>query len=375
MHVPASIDELSDVMTALARDRRTLAITGGDAPLDAPYAKPVDELVSMSRLNGIVDHAPSDQVVEVLAGTTIAELQAALREHNQRLALDPPMPERTTVGGAIAANAYGALRTHFGTAKDLVIGMTVVRADGVIARGGGKVVKNVAGFDVPKLMIGTHGTLAAIASITFRLHPLPPAQRSVVFEGCSAAEVRAVTKRLIELQLEPAASYATYDGLFYEHCIRFEGFADGVAAQVERLGGTAPAEADLIQENARTDGALRLTISALPSHFEAIHQRVIVPLFAVLTKAPQVLVYPSVGTFFVSGDVEDRPGVIYALMSARTFVEALGGTLVITAAPETLCDSVDPWGAPPPAFPLMRELKARFDPDRRLHPCAFVGGL
>ena len=375
MHAPSSIDELSEVMTTLARDHRTLAITGGDTPLDAPYAKPVDELVSTSRLSGIVDYAPSDQVVEVLAGTTIAQLQAALREHNQHLALDPPTPERTTIGGAIAVNAYGALRTRFGAAKDLVIGMTVVRADGVVARGGGKVVKNVAGFDVPKLMIGTYGTLAAIASVTFRLHPLPKAQRSVVFEGCSAVEVRAVTKQLAELQLEPAASYATYDGQFYEHCIRFEGFADGVAAQIERLGGAAPAEMDLIQENARTDGALRLTISALPSHFEAIHQRVIIPLFAMLAKAPQVLVYPSVGTFFVSGDVEDRPGVIYALMSARRFVEMLGGTLVVTASPGSICDVVDPWGAPPPSFPLMRELKTRFDPDRRLHPGAFVGGL
>ncbi|MBV8639412.1 MAG: FAD-binding oxidoreductase [Candidatus Eremiobacteraeota bacterium] len=375
MHAPSSIEELSTLMTALARDRRTLAFTGGASPLDAPYAKPVDELVSTSNLNGIVEYAPSDQVVEVLAGTTIAQLQSTLREHSQRLALDPPEPEHTTIGGAIAANLYGALRTRFGTAKDFVIGMTLVRADGVVARGGGKVVKNVAGFDVPKLMIGSYGTLAGVASVTLRLHPLHQTERNVMFDGCSAAEVRAMTNKLVELQLEPAASCATYDGQFYEHCIRFEGFADGVAAQAEKLGGEARMEIDAIQETARTEGALRLKISALPSHFEAVHLRAIVPLYETLVKTPQVLAYPSVGTFFAGGDVDDVPRVIAAVNAARAVVESLGGTLVLTAAPAAIRDAVDPWGTPPPAFALMRELKSRFDPERRLHPGAFVGGL
>lgn len=375
MHAPSSIEELSSLMTALARDRRTLAFTGGESPLDAPYAKPVDELVSLSRLRGIVDYAPSDQVVEVLAGTTIGELQAALGERDQRLALDPPEPSRTTIGGAVAANLYGSLCTHFGTVKDLVIGMTIVRADGTIARGGGKVVKNVAGFDVPKLMIGTYGTLAAIASVTFRLHPLHQAERNVMFDGCSAAEVRALTKKIVDLQLEPAASFATYDGQFYEHCVRFEGFADGVAAQSAILGGEARMEIDAIQETARTEGALRLKISALPSLFEAIHVRAIIPLIETLVKAPQVLAYPSAGSFFVGGDVDDAPRVIDALRSARAVVEELGGTLILTAAPREIRENVDAWGTPPAAFHLMRELKARFDPDRRLHPGAFVGGL
>ncbi len=375
MHAPSSIDELSGVMTALAHERRTLALTGAMRPLDVPYAKPVDELVSTAQMHGIVDYAPSDQVVEVLAGTPIVELQAALRGRNQRLALDPPEPETTTVGGAIAANAYGSLRTRFGTAKDLVIGMTIVRADGVVARGGGKVVKNVAGFDVPKLMIGSHGTLAAIASVTFRLHPLPQAERTVIFEGCSAGEVRALTKRIVELQLEPAASFATYDGLFYEHYVRFEGFADGVSAQAARLGGATPVDTDIIQESARTEGALRVKISGMPSHFEVIHLRVIVPLFETLAKEPQVVAYPAVGSFFIGGDVEDTPRVIAALAAARTLVEELGGTLVLTSATPEIRNAIDPWGTPPASFPLMRELKARFDPERRLHPGAFVGGL
>ncbi len=375
MHSPSSIEELSTLMAALAREKRTLAFAGGAAPLDAPYAKPVDESVSLSLLTGIVEYTPSDQVVEVLAGTTVAQLQSALRERNQRLALDPPQPERTTIGSAIAANLYGALRTRFGTAKDLVIGMTVVRADGAVARGGGKVVKNVAGFDVPKLMIGTYGTLAAIASITLRLHPLHQAERNVMFDGCSAAEVRALTNKLVELQLEPAASFATYDGQFYEHCIRFEGFADSVAAQAAKLEGATRIEIDAIQETARTEGTLRLKISALPSHFEEIHTRAIIPLYETLVKAPQVLAYPSVGTFFVGGGVDDSPLVTSAVNAARAVVERLGGTLVLTAAPPEIREAVDAWGTPPAAFPLMRELKSRFDPDRRLHPGAFVGGL
>ena len=115
----------------------------------------------------MLEHSPSDQIVVVEAGVTLATLQRTLAAHGQRLALDPPSADLATVGGIVAANAFGPRRTRFGTARDLIIGLSLVRADGIAARGGGKVVKNVAGFDLPRLFVGSLGTLGLITSVTF----------------------------------------------------------------------------------------------------------------------------------------------------------------------------------------------------------------
>src|SRR6266540_365170 len=149
---PATVDEAAEAMRALAADRLAVGFVGGATDLDlgAPPAR-LDAVLHIRRLDRIREHAPSDQIVAVEAGMTLAELQRHLAPHRQRLAIDPPLPERATVGGIVAANAFGPRRTRFGPIRDLVIGITVVRADGVIARGGGKVVKNVAGFDLPRL--------------------------------------------------------------------------------------------------------------------------------------------------------------------------------------------------------------------------------
>ena len=129
-------------------------------------------MLGTERLERIVEHAPLDQIVIVEAGVRLASLQDALARSGQMLALDPPWAGRATIGGLVATNAFGPRRTRYGSIRDLIIGISIVRADGTEARGGGKVVKNVAGFDVPKLMVGSLGTLGLIATVNFRLHPL-----------------------------------------------------------------------------------------------------------------------------------------------------------------------------------------------------------
>jgi glycolate oxidase FAD binding subunit len=379
-HAPASLEEASTLVARFAAECRTIGIVGGDAPPSGPAAVAVDEVLSTTRLEKIVDYAPADQIVTVQAGVTIAHLQAVLGERNQRLALDPPFPGRTTVGGAVAANRYGPLRTRYGTAKDLIVGMTIVRADGALAHGGGKVVKNVAGFDVPKLMVGTYGTLALIGTVTFRVHPLPQTERSVVFRACDAAALRRVTRAMTQLQLEPSASYAIYDGNSYTHCVRFEGFASGVLAQRERLLACIdlPAQEagriDLEHEASRTQGEFQIKISAPASRIEELHARAIVPVYDALANSRAAL-YPSVGVAFVSGDGGSHERIHVALIQARAWAESAGGTLVVEAASAAVRATFDSWGTPPPAFALMCALKDRFDPERRLNPGGFVGGL
>jgi glycolate oxidase FAD binding subunit len=376
---PASIDEASALFREFAATQRTVAITGGQTP-GGPACVPVDETLSTQALDQIVDYVPPDQIVTVQAGMTISPLQKALREHKQRLALDPPAPERTTVGGAVATARYGPLRTRYGTARDVIVGMTIVRADGTVARGGGKVVKNVAGFDIPKLMVGTHGTLAMVGTVTFRLHPLPESFADVIFPECDAAALRSLCAAMTGAQLEPGAVYALFDGSGYACAVRFEGFPAGVAAQREtllRLAQRVHRDDPTFErehEAARTSGTLQVKITAAPAKLEALHVHAVAPLYATLVRARAAL-YPSIAAAFVGGDCEDIARILGALTAARVWAEHAGGTLVVEEAPPAIRAALDPWGTPPPAFALMRALKDRFDPERRLNPGGFVGGL
>jgi glycolate oxidase FAD binding subunit len=379
MHAPTTLDDASTLLREFAAAGRTVGLTGAETPR-GPAAVAVDETLSTRALDKIVEYIPADQIVTVQAGMTIARLQAALRKERQRLALDPPDPEHTTVGGAVASGVYGPLRTRYGTAKDTIVGMTILRADGTLARGGGKVVKNVAGFDIPKLMIGTYGTLAMVGTVTFRLHPLPQGTSDVVFLRCDARALREMCAAMTQAQLEPSAVYGVYDGTQYASCVRFEGFPDGVAAQRDALLTLAGREADDARsleaehEAARTRGALQVQMTAPASLLDELHDHALAGLFAALDDA-RAVVYPVVGAAFVGGEVVDTARVLDALQGARTWTESVGGTLITTEAPPAIRAAFDAWGTPPPAFALMQALKDRFDPQRRLSPGGFVGGM
>ena len=160
-------------------DGNDLAVVARGAGTTLGWGTPperLDVVLDMTAVTGVVDHAAGDLVVVVQAGTPMAELQSVVAEAGQQLALDSPYPE-ATVGGTLAMSTSGPRRLLYGTARDLLIGMTFVRADGVVAKAGGRVVKNVAGYDFGKLLTGSYGTLGVITEAVFRLHPLPAARR------------------------------------------------------------------------------------------------------------------------------------------------------------------------------------------------------
>jgi glycolate oxidase FAD binding subunit len=224
---------LDDVQRQLRESRGTVAIAGGRTEVATP--PPADLLIETRRFDRVLEYAPSDQVVIAECGMTLAALQRDLAKNGQRLALDPPYGDRATLGGIVASNSYGPLRTRYGSVRDLIIGISILRADGTRAKGGGKVVKTVAGFDLPKLMCGSRGTLAMIATVTFRVHPLPEATTTVVARGVDAAGVIELVRTIRRLQLEPAAMMARHEAGKYEVWIRFEGFGAGVRAQRGKL--------------------------------------------------------------------------------------------------------------------------------------------
>jgi len=181
---PGSIEE---AQALLAEGGRQVLFVGGGTAL--PPGPPVDLEISSEKLDRVIEYEPADQVVIVECGLRLAALQRELAKHGQRLALDPPQPDKATLGGIVAANSFGPLRTRFGSVRDLIIGVSVVRADGTRAKGGGKVVKTVAGFDLPKLMCGSWGTLAFIATVTFRVHPLPEEAVTLCARGADPMEL------------------------------------------------------------------------------------------------------------------------------------------------------------------------------------------
>jgi glycolate oxidase FAD binding subunit len=167
--------------------------------------KRADVIVSTARLNRVIEHAWADLTVSAEAGCTIAKLQEALAKHGQRLALDALWPERATVGGVLSTNDSGALRLRFGSLRDLVIGATVALADGTVASSGGKVVKNVAGYDLPKLLTGAFGTLGVITRAIFRLHPLPKETRPISCVVQNIAEAQRLALAIQDSKLAHSA--------------------------------------------------------------------------------------------------------------------------------------------------------------------------
>jgi glycolate oxidase FAD binding subunit len=382
---PATLDEAAEAMRALAADRLAVAFVGGgtDLELGAPPRR-LDAVLRTRRLARVREHAPADQIVAVEAGMTIGAVQRALAPHRQRLALDPPEPERATVGGVLAASAFGPRRTRYGTVRDLVIGVTLVRADGVVARGGGKVVKNVAGFDLPRLLCGSLGTLGLVAEVVFRLHPLPEASATAAFGGLAGVDVQEALPVLRELGLEPTALAALPEGGRFQLAIRFEGFAPGVDEQLgrvlaragggARLEGAEEAALWARHDALRAAGAVRVKASFAPA---ALVQALdaLAPLRAALGGEGPI-VHPALGLALLAGEASEPAAVAAGIEHARPRLRKLGnGALVVAAAPPAVRALVDPWGPPPPGFEVMRRLKHELDPEARLAPGRFVGGI
>jgi len=363
---PTSIAELAEIVRALHDERKTFAFVGGGTELELGNPpRALDTVVRTDALDRVIDYAPEDQTITVEAGMSFAQLDRVLAEHGQMLPLDVPDRERSTIGGAIATNAYGPRRQRYGTAKDLIVGIELVRPDGTRARGGGKVVKNVAGFDVPKLMVGSLGTLGAIATATLRVYPLPETRGAIRLHAERGA-IRDLAAAVVRRRLEPAA--------MIDDVLVFEGVAAGVAAQLatvreiareltlsaEVLDEAALAEIEARDLTARAHGAWRMKETFRPADAPA-------PLAFVPPDRDESW-YPLLGVRFTSfAEVQDA-------VPDRIGMGSFHG-VVFAAVPRVHRGRVDAWGPPPPSFPLILALKERFDPHRICNPGRFVGGL
>jgi len=345
---PSSIDELA----SLLRDTGSapVAVRGAGSKRDwGGVAAPVDFDVSTLGLNRIVEHAEGDFVVTVEAGARLADVQETVGAKGQWLALDPP-EAGATIGGVVACAASGPRRLRFGTPRDLLIGVTVVLPDGTVARSGGKVVKNVAGYDLGKLFCGALGTLGVIAQCTFRLHPRPRAIRCVSLDSDDPGEV---VRTLRRSPFRPSA--IEYDGTRLSVVVEaFEAAADAQASQLQALVGG--------EVSSKTPEGY----GARPWRSAEVGLKVTFRLGALsevlaLARGFRMSVHAASGVMWLGGEVDPE-----SLAKLRAEVAAYDGTVIVAAAPDELKRDIDVWG-PVRGVEVMRRIRDQFDPDRRMN--------
>ncbi len=376
---PSTAQDLADALREANAAGQAVAPVGGGTQLDLgmpPHH--LDLALETTRLSRVVEYEPADLTVTVEAGMRFGELQRILGEQGQFLALDPPVEAAATIGGVIATNASGPLRFAYGTARDLVIGTRVANPEGTLTHAGGRVVKNVAGYDLNKLYIGSLGTLAITVELSFKLAPIPPATATLSGTVPSTTAMRSLLTEIVRSPLAPLAIelLGTRQLIF-----RVGGYPQAVDRQVrdlsaliERNGGQ-PGDAswDALQQ-ARLEARRRAVVlkAAVPISASAAAVEVLEGELAAFN--PTVWAHAGNGVAYAACDTLSNAEL---LRVARRKVQALGdnASLVVERCPVPLKHELDVWGEPGPSVGLMRAIKTKLDPNMTLNPGRYIGGI
>jgi glycolate oxidase FAD binding subunit len=392
---PTTVEEASEVLRAASAEGKRVVCRGGGSKLgwgNPPSA--VDLVVSTARLDKVQEHAEGDLIVRSEAGVRLDALQGVLGKAEQCLALDPP-EVGATLGGIVATAASGPLRHRYGTARDLLIGITAVLPDGTIARSGGKVVKNVAGYDLGKLFTGSLGTLGLIAEVTFRLHPRIGALTGATMEAERPARGVEAALVLAHAQLAPAALELTWPDPSGPGRLLMvaEGMRSGVteqardaakllepfgAAEVIEPGASHPALEGFAGRPWERGDAESAMVGAKAACVPTELAGAIEDLWAAAaTHGLQIALksHAGVGVTYLALRGGEVDTLAAAFQEARERLARRGGTLVALEAPLELKRKVDVWGPVGDAEGLMRRVKERFDPGGTMSPGRFVGGI
>jgi glycolate oxidase FAD binding subunit len=395
---PERAEQVAGVLQVASREGLAVVPCGNGTSLDGGFPpRRYDVALCLAGLDRIVAHDAEDMTVTIESGVTLGDLDRALGKRGQWLPLDPARRDRVTVGGVIAADRSGPLRLTHGKVRDLLIGLSVVTASGVLVRGGGRVVKNVAGYDLPKLFAGSFGTLGVIVEATFKVRPRPRERRLYVWPAESVAE--AVERALaldgsvlgpesLEAVNEPAAeTIGVASGAAL--VVGLAGHPEQVAAGETLLRRETAGEVEVC-ETERTE-ALGGALSdfAAPASEDAIVARIAVlpaGLPALLRRIEweaeargivvEIAAHAGSGVAWCQGfeATDPRSLPLFAEWMRVTTREA-GGWVVFEALPETLRRAVDPWGFHEPSVRLMKAVKQALDPAGILSPGRFVGGI
>jgi glycolate oxidase FAD binding subunit len=364
---PGNSEEVAAVLSFAQKNHCAVVSLGGGTKQG--WGNPVAPgkipslILETHRLNALREHTWQDMTCVVEAGCTWAGLQSALAPHGQHVALDPLWPEHATVGGIVATNDSGALRLRYGGLRDLIIGMTIVLADGTIARTGGKVVKNVAGYDLHKLMIGAYGTLGIVTSVNFRLHSKQPSTQTFSLSAPAAETLGKLMLKLLHAQLSTVAIQLRGTGEGFALDIQLGSLPEVLRTQTAALEPMAPSEGEEVwqarQELMSRDLVCKGTM--LPTEIVRFAERVRELGGESVTQATGIMI-----AGFPASAADHVPQL------RRELEEGSGSLMVLKQPDET---KLACWGTPPDSLPLMREIKRRFDPEGILNPGRFLGGI
>jgi glycolate oxidase FAD binding subunit len=353
--LPATTAEASALLASAARESQTVVPRGAGLGWRVPDADMVLDLTAMDK---VTEHTAGDLVASVQAGARAGELARTLTLAGQRLSLD--VPPDVTVGGMIANGLAGPLRFRYGSPRDLLIGITVVRPDGVVARSGGKVVKNVAGYDLGKLFAGSRGTLGVITEATFRLHPLPQAVAYLTATSDAAGAVAAVAAAA-NSPMQPSAVELDWSGDAFSVGVLLEGTRAGVAERASRMTGLLGVPADTtISDSTVSDYPISLAAPAwwgrLPAARAVVRvtfwlSRLGAVLDAIASAGVACTVRGSAGAGVLNVCLDGDAAPVVAALRAATGNR--GSVAALT----------DPWE---PDDPLMRAVRDQFDPEHRM---------
>ena len=371
---PANVDEVAHALRQASRAKRRVAVHGGGTKVGwGPATPPADVGISTRRLDAVVSHRYGDLTATVQAGAPLAGVNRELARHGQWIPLDPPSLDRATIGGIVATNDAGPRRHRYGAPRDLIIGIEFVRIDGTAAKSGGIVVKNVAGYDLGRLMTGSFGSLAVITSATFKLYPMPPASRTLVIDMrddvgavISALTASQLTPTAIELETRPLRLLVRFESIeaaAVEQAQRAARLAEANGAKTTIVAGADEYTLWAAHEKRVWDGdgaVIKLTL--LPSDLSGT-----LAWLATTGAAWEMIGRAGVGAMLlrVDGDAAVQARVLQDLRSRFTPGR---GSAVLVRGSEPLKALVDVWGPPGDSLPLMRAVKQQFDPDRLLNP-------
>ena len=385
---PETVEEISRILSFASRNGiRVFPFTGGTKLFLGNPVGTAGAALSLKRLCRVLFHEPSDMVSTVQCGMEVREFQESVGSENQLFPVDPPrLFSGATVGGLVSSNLCGPMSTRYGTCRELILGVKAVRADGEVINLGGKVVKNVAGYDIPKLMVGSLGTLCVLAEATFRLYPRQPFSRTVVLSfddhvPCSraarailAADIVPTCFEILDEKL--SSEFGTPEGAKRSVLLRFDSFEEAVMEQIKQVREVTSAQsAAFVEMDDERSQELWDSVREFPFSCEgSFSSKLTLPVMdsikvlsdiesdpAVSGAAMRCLSRPARGVVLVSASGGDE-----AAVGAARFLEnlagSLGGRIMFSGIRNGLRKRIKAWGSFGESIFLMKNIKQRFDP-------------